>query len=434
MIKKIRISLEMFLCWLITVLYIVGGNSMTVNFGERLPLKIAEIISIPFVLFEIIKYREIRLKPVSRQILFWICLGTISLVIKSFQYHYEPFDIIYGTLYSVRLIYMVILVDTLAICFQKHGYSVYKVMSMLLKCYLFVCIIGIFQLVFFPVAHDWYRVFFNMGFYFPNPDPHQGRLISTYFDPNYLAACLSIPLCISLYFGEVYRKQKYVIYSAVFIMICILTVSRSGFLAIAIVIIIMLIKRQYTQRQLLKNMVFIMAAITAVVMMYLNGARIIERILNSSSDMSTFSRFATWTKGWNIIRKNLGIGTGYNMVGAYVKKVLGGVVSNSTGYGNDSSLIVIIETTGIVGFVYFIGILIYNARKTHVYGMQKKLVIQMVIPALVCCNFNNLLFYPLWLFPLLLVVYMIAYYSDTSQSQPVPLEESGIGLERRKNK
>ena len=83
-------------------------------------------------------------------------------------------------------------------------------------------------------------------------------------------------------------------------------------------------------------------------------------------------------------------------------------VKSATKYGLDSSLLLIVVTTGVLGFLYsmyiFISYLIACWKKKNDVYCQIGFMI--VFSSIIICNFNNLLFYILWLFPILIVLKM----------------------------
>ena len=112
----------------------------------------------------------------------------------------------------------------------------------------------------------------------------------------------------------------------------------------------------------------------------------------------------------DIIKDNSLIGVGYNLIGTYSDVNLDIKRGESVKYGSDSSLLLIMMTTGIIGFIYFAIITLKYIIKN--IRLRKKDIVYLISPiilisALICCNFNNVLFYTLWMFPVLLIINLL---------------------------
>ena len=161
-----RISI--FLCFLTIFSYIVLGNCATFNLGDRLPVKVAEIISIITILFLIIFNKKIRIDKFNIMILIWVILGSISAIINTIFYNYSMSELVYGLLYGIRIVHLVVLCMIISSCFKKYEVSTKKVIDFIVLNYIIVCIIGFIQLIVYPKAYDFYNLFYKFGVYFAN--------------------------------------------------------------------------------------------------------------------------------------------------------------------------------------------------------------------------------------------------------------------------
>ena len=373
--KKNKVDVSF--CCAVLGLYIVGGNTLTFNLANRLPLKIADMAAVAFIAFAVTKYRTIRINKVELQLIGWLIIGTVSACLNSLLYGYGVTNTIYGILYTIRILFYIVLSNLMNRCFYENYVSTKRVFQIILCMYLAVCFIGFWQLIFFPIAREFYRIFLQLGVYYGNGgDPHVGRLLSTYFDPNYLASCLLIPLAITLWCWRQYGKKIYFIFATIVVATIVLTVSRSGMVGICFYLLCMFAQRKMKKGNFKKNILLIAIAIFLLVALFLSNARIIERILNSANDGSTYARFDSWNRGIEIIKKNLFLGIGFNMIGAYTSVVLHEPVMLSTGYGNDSSILVILITTGLIGAVYWFAILLINYLKNRGKKSMQGIVLQ----------------------------------------------------------
>lgn len=404
-IEKITIALT----FLSIGSFILLGNSLTFNFGQRLPVKLSEFIllfCVSVICILNIKNDKsiIRMSKFTKFVITMLIIGTISLLINAFVKQYLLKNVIYAILYSLRIIFIVYSFNIIINGLKKYNVTGKKVFDFIIKLYFVVCIIGIIQLIFFPKAYDWYQIFQNIGNYFPNPDFHIGRLLSTYFDPNYLSVCLLIPLSLSLSYWLNNNGKKYLFCFLFFVITILLTVSRSGLLGAMICILVLTLKNLFNnnnEKKVIINKKVLMIyfiSIIGLIFLILLDSRIIDRIFNSMNDPSTFFRFESWTKTWKIIVNNMFIGIGYNAIGFYNNSGMGNL---STSFGVDSSLLLIFVTMGIVGLIYFavkvtIRLFILNNQKNIISNS----LIAIIVSSLILCNFNNLLFYTLWLVPI----------------------------------
>lgn len=409
-----KFNWNLFLCYIVIFSYIVLGNAATFNIGNRLPIKLAEIISIIVIIFLIFNNNHNKKRSnFNFKILIWVLIGFISLIINYIKFNYSINDVVYGAFYGFRIVHLIVLCSLIKDSFDKT--SIKKILDFVINCYIVVCCIGFLQVIFFPKAYDFYEIFYSLGVYFPDADPHVGRLVSTYFDPNYLASCLLIPTTICLIFWDKYNDKKYFIKYLVISLSILLTVSRSGLLGYIIVILLYTIgnikidnkKIKYSKRaiKLFTATIFIL-----VVSLFSGNIRVINRVTNSVNDKSTYYRIDNWEYSANIIKDNWFIGIGYNLLGTYSEVNQGIIRGDSVKYGSDSSLLLIAMTTGIVGFMYFIITVINYIKNNLKLSKNNKIYLLgviILISALVCCNFNNLLFYPLWLFSVLLILNLL---------------------------
>lgn len=221
---------------------------------------------------------------------------------------------------------------------------------------------GIFQLIFFPdltplVAFGW--------------DPHQRRIVSTFLDPNFSGYVYSLIFAFATLFFIDYQKLKmknvqmrylYLGISVLSAIALVLTFSRSSylaFLAVAVTIGIFKSKRIFTI-----SLIFLMLAFLLV-------GQFRERVIGAFMfDDTARARVESWQNALTIFTKSPVLGVGFNTY-RYVQakenifeksSPLGG----HSGAGTDSSLLLILATTGAIGFS------IYAALLWQVFKVVKK--------------------------------------------------------------
>lgn len=393
--------------------YIVFGNALTFNFADRLPLKFIELFSVFIFIFYFIyslikkiKYK-ISFKFLGKWFNLWLIVGFLSATINILFLNYSMSQYIYGILYIFRLIHILLLIKVIVEFIKYENLNKDKLVDFIILCFLIVCFIGFFQLIFYPIAIDWYNLFYKIGVYWPSPDPHEYRLISTYFDPNYLASILVIPffiqLCRLIFIKNSYKKNIYLVLTLlIFLITFFLTNSRSGIVGLAIGIITIAVFFGYKRKVKPIIWILIILAIPCVLGIILfSNISVFERIFSFANDPSAQHRFDSWKITISYFINHPILGIGYNMFGAFQENQ-GIDVVVTTGFGVDSSVLFIFLTTGIIGGSLFIYGMVKILKKYNVdyLDIAYKAII---LASIIVSFFNNLLFNVLWIFPIALI-------------------------------
>ncbi len=207
---------------------------------------------------------------------------------------------------------------------------------------LVLAILGFFQLAIFPdftfmVKHGW--------------DPHQGRLLSTWFDPNFLAGFFAIALAFIsakiLYCGKK-NKDFWLMMGlgGIIYLATILTYSRSGYLALATVFVALCFLR-FSPKFFAYGIVLALATLLVFPRSY-------QRMMDASAiDATTQTRVESWNDTKEIIKSHSLFGVGFNTLQwQWSEKKPDHAQS-----GCDSSLLTLWATTGILGMLAFLWIL-----------------------------------------------------------------------------
>ncbi len=199
-------------------------------------------------------------------------------------------------------------------------------------------------------------------------DPHVGRLLSTFYDPNFVAIFLGLGLIINttfLCYGQIrYRRWHYLI-GLILLVAMYLTFSRSGILSTALVMILLGFRRHWKAGLLI-------TAIFALIMLLPGrlGSRFSSLVTSTkiesgqgglivtSGDNDTGSqRLLSWKRAFEVIKSEPLTGVGYNNFGPATAKLgLRKEAEESIGsaQASDSSLLDIWATSGIIGLGLFI--------------------------------------------------------------------------------
>lgn len=258
---------------------------------------------------------------------------------------------------------------------------------------LFLAISGFIQLIVFP---DFSKIDPGLGW-----DPHKNRLLGTFFDPNFMGATLVGLVNILLGF-EANNPQKksapnlwlFLIFLAIF-----LTFSRSAWLMLAVSIFLW---------GIVKYRGLLVVSILIALLAYLAIPRVQTRIssVTDPADSAHF-RLISWKNTLKVAKDNLWLGFGYNTFRFTQKDYgfLGSGLGGHSGGGSDSSLLLILATTGLPGFFLFLPFLVFPWISSGMRILKKQdatswdFTFFSLLPALLVNSFFiNSLFYPPILF------------------------------------
>lgn len=262
----------------------------------------------------------------------------------------------------------------------------------------FVSLAGLIQLVVLP---DFTVLDSSLGW-----DPHKNRLASTFFDPNfvgaYLVLCFSVLLAGMKYFGKFFVPLVLISLLSI-----LLTFSRSAWLMLAISVFIW---------GLLKYRFLLFLGFFLAFSAYFAVPRIQTRIsgVTDPSDSAHF-RLISWKNTWEIASDNLLLGTGFNTF-RFVQKdfgFLGVDWGGHAGGGSDSSLLLVLATTGVLGLVVFIGFFasLFFKSLASVSSGWSVAFLASITGLMAESFFINSLFYPqiLFMWGLIVVGFLITF-------------------------
>lgn len=184
-------------------------------------------------------------------------------------------------------------------------------------------------------------------------DPHQGRLVSTFLDPNFVGGFLVVGISLSLpqllAGKEKTLRWYWGILTAIMVGALYLTFSRSALLALVVaVFIIGLLRYRWVVAA------FIMIALVG----YFLSPRLQERVQGAFDfDQTVRYRVASWREGLNIVREEPIIGVGFNTL-PDTRERYGYWPAGHASSGFDSSLLTVGTTTGILGLIAYLGVVV----------------------------------------------------------------------------
>jgi O-antigen ligase len=325
--------------------------------------------------------------PIFFLVIFCI-LGAASLLFTPLSL--EPTEFLISLSYLLRFLSYVIFALITRSLIKSGTIRIDEVYRAIIYSGFFLFILGLFQLA---VLSDLETLDASLGW-----DPHKNRMVSTFFDPNFLGIYFVICLAVALKRKMMLNRYSLISYlpTTVFLSGIVLTFSRSAWLASAVFLFFTLLRKK---RLLLVSLAIVLLAIFAI-------PRIQTRIsgVTDSQDSASF-RLVSWGNTWEVAKENWVFGVGYNAF-RYAQREAG-FIDDSTraarsGAGSDSSLLLVLATTGIFGFMsfvsFFVSTLLPSVRRGDL------VIAGLILALLVDSLFINSLFYPQVTVTLLLLI------------------------------
>lgn len=259
-----------------------------------------------------------------------------------------------------------------------------QIISILISSGFGLAILGLLQFIFLPDL----QFLASSGW-----DPHYFRTVSTFFDPNFAGAFFVLTLLL-IYQNFLSAKKRKInklglfTFALLFIAL-LLTFSRSsyGMFFVSFFLLGLLFKNSRTA----------VAAIVLTSVLFFGFrtySKVVSQPLNIDRTASATSRISSWQQGWKIFASAPILGVGYNTYRFALKQynlAPEDVIKNRGGSTNDSSLLFVAATTGIVGLFAYLGFLISILVKGF---KENKILTAALLGAVAHSTFANSLFYP----------------------------------------
>jgi len=403
-------------CFLIFYLYICSGNlSRFISFGAfKDNLLITEFLLYVFCFLRLITDNRFNFRYVK-------FLG-IALVLFASSFYgaiLNKFD--FGsTLYSVRLILMILAgIQMGELFFKKFGCAIENFYRYISSLYFVLTILGFGIYFVFRHSTEFWQVLAGIGIIFGG-DPHIGRYVSVYFDPNYFAAIGSIPFITMYRLNCLGPSIRTVIKLSILSLSVWLSWSRSGIATFFFMAVYFFVEWFMQNRmRILKNkwlfnicggLVFFAVALA---IRFDDAFRFFSKLIHTRTDGTAFARWDSFKLGLAILSDYPLFGVGYNYLRLFVKGILGGssvdssVLATVVNFGLiPSSLFVVMFVVWSVNFISS-----YNSIKEkdkEVFLSSRAFFAYLLFVIIFTCHFNNVLYYQFWLVP---VVAIFTYYS-----------------------
>lgn len=377
--------------WIIFFIALTLGQLGAVSLGSGITIYSHDIVLSVLLIWWIFSQRKTFDAKLTHSIVLFIIAAVISLIANTGKL---PINQLFeGSLYLVRwilyaAIYWIVTSGRLSFTFWLWG--LFASGSALAG-------LGIVQYFFYPYLRNLYY----LGW-----DPHLYRVFSTLLDPNFAGIIFVFTLFLGIYLWKL-NRHRHILFFVQTVTLCafFLTFSRSSYLAGILGLMIVLFHTKGLKWLLPIGVLFI-GILFLLPKPDGEGVRLFRTV-------STFARLGNWQRGVELIREAPIFGHGFNTL-RYVQQAKGWVdeseFPSKAGAGLDNSFQFIWATTGIVGFVSYVVLLIQMFR----IGRKNILLRSSLVALLVHSQFSNSLFYPwvmIWMWILVGIVERII--SDT---------------------
>lgn len=279
-------------------------------------------------------------------------------------------EFLVASLYLARWIgYMLIYLVVWHTLEDQH--QVKKFINALVGSGIVVVLLGFLQLRFFPNVSQIVAIANGDPASLQNLDPHQGRLVSVFLEPNHLSGyfLVFVSICFSFAFAGKNRRTNpfWFCLLAVFVIAIMLTQSRAAILGLAAMALVMSKSRVRLVSLILLVGVLITVMFTSSTYDKMKGMfsssqpsayKVNIAGVNLRVDGSAYLRTLVWREAIRTIEKYPVTGCGYNAYRFGAAKANKRPLSQSRGAaGAANSYLTILATTGIVGLTIYLGMI-----------------------------------------------------------------------------
>lgn len=434
-LKRFRLSLALFL------LLIAAGQFARVSLQNGIeiinPLKgiegsllltdlILPLIIIGWLSYKLLAKRTFPQGALIKPFFLFSAIAFFSLVHSLLLF--SPSEIINGLFYFIRLLeYFFLYWFSLDVLNSDYSR---KTFWLLIAISLALAIGGFIQLKLLPDLENLQ----DFGW-----DPHQNRLFSSWFDPNFLGGFFAFTITIlgSLFLCAKNGKEKaFAFFSSTLLLAALwLTYSRASYLALAAGIFVV---------GILKSQKILITALCAAIFLIPLSQRAQQRISDlyfsaksvftdsiENPDATARLRIESWQKAVSLIKKHPILGVGFNNYKiAQLKYGLLQDPSAHSSTGSDSTMLAIWATTGLFGLISFLWIFIKALKISFQKFKKSTLPFTRSLGLGVFAGTLGLLIHSLFinslLFPHILPVYLLSLAileksgDSASQKSPEP--------------
>lgn len=363
---------------------IISGQLIKIPLLGSGGLSILDLVIICFCIFGLVKKKFHLVKPPISILsaLVFISISTISLVFSPINLMFSEYLISFSYIirFSIYILFAWVIYSNSIGNFQEEIHNI------LISSGFGLATLGLLQFIFLP----------NLGFLSKQGwDPHYFRTVSTFLDPNFAGSFFALTLLLLI--SKKATKTTTVFFVVTFLAL-LTTFSRSSYLMfLAGGLSLSFFKKSKG------SMLIVIILFLVLLLGFKIYTQLISKPKNIDRGQSASFRFNSWQQGLIIFQKYPVLGAGFNAYKYAVKELKLGDQQFLQSHGatsNDSSLLFVASTTGVVGLISYLFFLISIIWKTKNY-----ILIAAILGLLVHSIFSNSLFYlPILLWLLLISV------------------------------
>lgn len=326
-----------------------------------------------------------------------------------------------GLVFAVRLIAMVVSGWVVGqILFRRYrddlpGFCLYWI-----RLYTLCCFLGLVVYLVFPSSTQFWIFLRRFGITFYG-DPHQGRFLSPYFDPNFFSSIAIIPFIFSWLYNRMDPVRKWRYAYLLFLTCSLLAWSRSGVATLICMFLYIgwdkLKVSLHFRRQSLWIFFSLSAFLLAVSIILFPTMRFFfYRLLYAYQDESALYRLQSFGMGLKFF-SDYPLGLGYNYLSVLMMKY---TLMTSV----DSSLLSTLVNFGAILTAIFVILYIFFSIQQyvrfkrvkdldpHLFRLFRFFLVYLNVIVIFTCQFNNILFYQFWLLPMIAIFQYLQLYRN----------------------
>ncbi|MDO8498847.1 MAG: O-antigen ligase family protein [bacterium] len=361
---------------------LIAGQVFKLPLGQASGLTLLDLV---VVFLDILALVQLRFKLKSPPL--WIITALIFSLIAIISLIFSPLKLtfpetVFSFAYTLRFLAFILLGWVIF----SGAFPTLKTSSVLISSGVVLAILGLLQLIFLP----------NLSFLTTQGwDPHYLRTVSTLLDPNFLGAFLVLTLLLIQGNSYLKSKMKKIAFLITYLAL-ITTFSRSS----AIMLGVSFFTLAILQRSWRTGLLAVILTVGFIFSLIFYNQTIAQS-RNINRQQSAEYRVSSWKQGRQLFESHPFLGVGFNSYRYALQQyhlASDSFIQSRGGSGNDSSLLFIASTTGILGLLsygLFLLSLIYLAFKNYQNKNNWGLILLSALPGLLAHSlFVNSLFYP----------------------------------------
>ena len=222
-------------------------------------------------------------------------------------------------------------------------------------------------------------------------DDHLYRLVGSFLDPIFLGLILVFGTLISLFKYQTKKNATFFFLFSYFLLTTTFTYSRASYLALITGLITFL----FSKKNFLKFLRPVVLSLLIFALSFLFLPKHEGEGVRLERTSSIFARISSYQEVINIFSKYPLFGVGFNNICKYrlnYSDKSNQLIFSNACYGADSSFLLILATSGVVGFISFFSTILLIFRKS-LFNKNKLLFFATTFALLIHTQLANSLFY-----------------------------------------